>query len=247
MWNSKTLSVVFPAYNEEPNIELAIKEFLELKANDGKPLVDEVLVVNNNSKDRTHELAEKAGARVILETKQGYGNALQRGLSEARTDLVVLAEPDGTFVAKDIIKLLAYSSDFEMVCGTRTTRELIWQEANMGWFLRVGNVIVAKMLQILYGCPSLSDCGCTFRLIHKDAIQKIKADLHVGASHFLPNMVIAARIHRVSFIEIPLSYRGRVGESKITGTLSGTWKTGTNMIKLILMTWPTYLARKNAL
>ena len=52
-----------------------------------------------------------------------------------------------------------------MVCGTRTTRELIWEQANMGWFLRVGNWAVAKLIQVLYDGPSLTDCGCTLRLI----------------------------------------------------------------------------------
>ena len=54
-----------------------------------------------------------------------------------------------------------------MVCGTRTTRELMWEQANMGWFLRVGNLIVAKMIQVLYDGPSLTDCGCTLRLTHR--------------------------------------------------------------------------------
>ena len=105
---------------------------------------------------------------------QGYGHALRRGLREATGDLVILAEPDGTFVGRDVLKLLAYSDDFDMVCGTRTTRELIWAQANMGWFLRVGNWAVAKMVQFLYGGPSLSDCGCTLRLTHRDALAQIQ-------------------------------------------------------------------------
>jgi hypothetical protein len=60
-------------------------------------------------------------ARVVRETAQGYGHALRRGLREATGDLVIMAEPDGTFVGRDVMKLLAYADDFEMVCGTRTT------------------------------------------------------------------------------------------------------------------------------
>ena len=85
----------------------------------------------------------------MQEPAQGYGHALRRGLREASGDLVILAEPDGTFVGRDVLKLLAYADDFDMVCGTRTTRELIWTQANMGWFLRVGNLVVAKFLQVL--------------------------------------------------------------------------------------------------
>ena len=106
---------------------------------------------------------------MVTETRQGYGYALRRGLREATGDIVILAEPDGTFIGRDVLKLLAYADDFDMVCGTRTTRELIWDQANMGWFLRMGNWTVAKLLQVLYGGPSLSDCGCTLRLTHRAA------------------------------------------------------------------------------
>ncbi len=241
MWNGKLVSVVFPAYNEAPNIERAVTDFQSIRHTDGTPVIDEILVVDNNSVDGTGDLASEVGARVLIEPNQGYGNALKCGLSNASGDLIILCEPDGTFVAQDTLKFLAYSGDFEMVCGTRTTRELIWEEANMGWFLRIGNMIVAKVLEVLYGTPSLSDCGCTFRLIRRDAVQKMLADLHVGKSHFLPNMIIAARFNRVSMIEIPVSYRGRVGESKITGSLKNTWKTGLSMIFLILVYWPKFI------
>lgn len=228
MYQGKRVSVVFPAYNEEQYIRQAVEDFWI------PGVVDEVIVVNNNSRDRTAEEAARTPARVVLETKQGYGHALQRGMREASGDLIILAEPDGTFAGRDVLKLLAYADDFEMVCGTRTTRELIWAEANMGWFLRVGNWAVAKMLQILYGGPSLSDCGCTLRLVHREALQRFQDKLTVGKSHFLPEMVILALKHKLRIIEIPVNYRGRVGESKITGNFKGVLRTGLRMIVLIL-------------
>ena len=228
MYGSRTVSVVLPAYNEEPNIRRAVDEFF------ATGVVDEVIVVDNNSRDRTLEQARQTTARVVQEAKQGYGNALRRGLRESTGDLIVMSEPDGTFVARDILKLLAYSEDFEMVCGTRTTQELIWEQANMGWFLRLGNWAVAKMIQFLYDGPSLSDCGCTFRLTHRAAVQRIIDDLTVGASHFLPEMVILALKNNLKIIEVPVNYRGRVGESKITGNLKGTLQTGFRMIGIIL-------------
>ena len=147
---------------------------------------------------------------------------------------MILAEPDGTFVGRDVLKLLAYSDEFDMVCGTRTTRELIWEQANMGWFLRLGNWTVAKMVQLLYGGPSLSDCGCTLRLTHRVALDRIQDELRVGGSHFLPEMVIVGLKQKLRIIEIPVNYRGRIGESKITGSLRGTLRTGLSMIALIL-------------
>lgn len=228
MHGTKRVSVIFPAYNEEENIRRAIEDFFL------PGVVDEIIVVNNNSRDGTDEEAQKTRARVVLETRQGYGYALRRGLREATGDLVVMAEPDGTFVGRDILKLLAYSEDFGIVCGTRTTRELIWEGANMGWFLRVGNWIVAKLLQFLYGGPALTDCGCTLRLVERSALARIQDKLTVGGSHFLPEMVILSLKERIPLIEIPVNYRGRIGESKITGNLKGTILTGARMIWLIL-------------
>lgn len=228
MWNGRTISVVFPAYNEEPNIAAAVRDFSVPK------VVDEVLVVNNNSRDRTAECAIGAGARVVNEFTQGYGAALRCGLRAAVGDYIILAEPDGTFVGRDVTKLLAYAEDFDLVCGTRTTKELIWDQANMRWFLRLGNIIVAKLLEVLFGGPSLSDCGCTLRLIRREAAQEIADRLTVTGSHFLPEMVILALQAKLRVIEIPVNYRDRVGLSKITGTLKGTFKTGLRMIGLIL-------------
>lgn len=228
MFDGKSVSVVFPAYNEEGNIRQAVEDFF------ASGVVDEVIVVDNNSRDRTAEHAGLTKAVVVRETKQGYGHALRRGLREATGDYIIMAEPDGTFMGRDVLKLLAYAHDFDMVCGTRTTRELIWEQANMGWFLRVGNVVVAKLLQVLHDGPSLTDCGCTLRLTHRATVARIQDDLTVGASHFLPEMVILALKRGLRVIEIPVNYRGRVGESKITGTLTGTLRTGTRMILLIL-------------
>jgi glycosyltransferase involved in cell wall biosynthesis len=228
MHGSKTVSVVFPAFNEEGYIRPAVEDFLI------GGIIDEVIVVDNNSSDRTAEEAGMTRARVVRESQQGYGHALRRGLREATSDIVIMAEPDGTFLGRDVLKLLAYADDFDMVCGTRTTRELVWDQANMGWFLRIGNWVVAKLIQVLFGGPSLSDCGCTLRLTHRSALQQIQDDLTVGGSHFLPEMVILGLKRRLKIIEIPVNYRGRIGDSKITGNLKGALTTGFRMIGIIL-------------
>lgn len=222
------VSVVLPAYNEAPGIAQAVRDFGEIEA------VDEVLVIDNNSRDATAERAEGAGARVIHEPNQGYGNALRRGLAEAQGEYVVLAEPDGTFMGKDVLKLLAYADDFDLVLGTRTTRELIWHGANMGWQLRWGNWVVAKLLQVLFGGPSLSDCGCTLRLIRRGAADRLLPRFTVGASHFLPEMVCLGLLSGFRIIEVPVNYRNRVGQSKITGSMSTAVHVGAHMIGLIL-------------
>src|ERR1051326_8945671 len=228
MWQGHRVSVVFPAYNEEAGIAAAVTDFGSLDA------VDEVLVVDNNSRDRTSQEAERAGARVVRESRQGYGNALRRGLAEAHGEYVVLAEPDGTFMAKDVLKLLAYADDFDLVLGTRTTRELIWHGANMGWQLRWGNWLGAKLLQVLFGGPSLSDCGCTLRLIRRSAADRLLSRFTVGGSHFLPEMVCLALLEHLRIVEVPVNYRDRVGQSKITGSLSTAVRVGCHMVAVIL-------------
>jgi len=222
------VSVIFPAYNEEAGIAQAVADFGELEA------VDEIVVVDNNSRDATAVRAQAAGARVVRESRQGYGHALRRGLAEAQGEYVVLAEPDGTFMGKDVLKLLSYADDFDLVLGTRTTRELIWHGANMGWQLRWGNWAVAKLLQVLFGGPSLSDCGCTLRLIRRSAAERLLPRFTVGGSHFLPEMVCLALLSRQRLIEVPVNYRTRVGESKITGSRSTTVRVGSQMVALIL-------------
>ena len=228
MWHNRTVSVVFPVYNEEEGIVGAIEDFFSTG------VVDEVIAVDNNSKDRSAELIRSTRARLVSEPRQGYGFALRRGLSEAKTDLVILAEPDGTFMGKDIMKLLAYSDDFDIVLGTRTTPQLIWKGANMGNSMRYGNWLVAKLIEVLFNTGSLSDCGCTLRLLSSEAAKTIGPRLTVGGSHLLPEIVVLGRLAGFKIIEVPVNYRERLGTSKITGDFVKTVKVAYRMIGLVL-------------
>ena len=137
MWQGHRVSVVFPAYHKEPAIAAAVSDF-----GGHRGVVEEVLVVDNNSGDHIAAQAEAAGARVVREARQGYSNALHRGLAEAQGEYAVLAEPDGTFMGKDVLKRLAYADGFDLVVGTRTTRDLILaRRPNMGCQLRRGNSV----------------------------------------------------------------------------------------------------------
>lgn len=227
MFNQKSVSLVFPAFNEEENITMAIKDFQSLK------IFDEIIVVDNNSTDQTNKLARNSGAKVVKETHQGYGFALRRGMNEAKGDYVVLCEPDHTFLAKDTLKLLSRIEKFDLILGTRTNGEFIEKGANMGLLLRWGNIMVAKLLQILFQTPNLSDCGCTFRVFKKSLVKQIFPFFTVGGSYFLPETVILTAFTNGSILEIPISYRKRVGTSKITGSFKRTIRVGFQMIKLI--------------
>lgn len=228
MYKNEKVSVVMPAFNEEENIASAVKEFSSV------PGVDEVIVVDNKSTDSTNEKAVKAGARVVIEEKQGYGYACRRALREAGGGIIILVEPDGTFSANDIEKFLAYSNDFDFVIGTRTSREMIYEGANMGAFLKWGNWSLGKLIEVLFNGPSLTDVGCTYRLIKKKALERIVDKFTVGGSHFSPEMIILAIKTGIPMIEIPVSYLQRRGESKITGRKWPAFKLGIIMIKTII-------------
>ena len=227
MYNNKTVSVVFPAYNEEENIRNAVEEFFATR------VVDEIIVVDNNSKDNTASEVKKTKATLVKETKQGYGNALQAGLKSASGDLIITAEPDATFFAKDIHKLLLYSDDFDVIFGSRTSKECIRSGANMNWFLRVGNWFVAKVLEYNFNGPSLTDVGCTMKMIKRDALNKIQHKFTVGKSHFSPEFMILCIKERIKCVEIPVNYSARVGTSKITGSFWKAFKLGVVMLWLI--------------
>lgn len=228
MYHNQRVSVVLPVYNEAENIAAAIEEFWL------HPSVDEVIAVDNNSSDGSAEGIKATRARYMLETRQGYGAALQRGMREATGDIIVTVEPDGTFVAKDIEKLLIYSEDFEVVFGTRTSRSLIWSGANMKFALRLGNWAVAKFLEYLFNGPSLTDVGCTFKLIRRQAYEDIKHYFTVPGSWFSPEFMIRVLQHKLHCVEVPVHYRPRVGESKITGKTWPAVKLGLRMIVFII-------------
>ena len=228
MWKGKTVSVVLPAYNEEENIRNAINGFFATK------IVDEVLVVDNNSTDRTAQEVKKTKARLVKETKQGYGYANIKGIKEAKCQIIVTCEPDGTFVANDINKLLEYTDQFDVVFGTRTSKVSIWSGANMGWFLRTGNALIAKLLEYMYNGPCLTDVGCTYKLMKRSAIKKIGDKFTVGGSHFSPELMILVIKNKIKCIEIPVNYKERIGKSKITGSFWKAFKLGIIMIGLII-------------
>lgn len=229
MWKGKKVSVIFPTYNEKESIKDAIEEFF----NDGE-YVDEIIVVNNNAAKGTSEEVKKTKAIEVFEPRQGYGYAIQRGFAESTGDIIILSEPDGTFAGKDVLKLLAYSDDCDVVFGTRTLEILILEGANMGWFLKTGNFVVAKMAEILFNTTFLSDMGCTMSLIKRDALNKIKSKFTVGSSHFGPELKLLVILHKIKFIEISVNYRKRIGKSSVTGNKWKAFALGLQMINLVL-------------
>jgi glycosyltransferase involved in cell wall biosynthesis len=228
MWNGKRVSVVLMTYAERDSIREVIQSFLDTG------LVDEVLVVDNNAQPGTREEVAQTEARLVHEPHQGYGHATRRGLLEATGELIVLAEPDGTFLAQDIAKLLVYSGECDVVFGTRTTRDLIWAGANMERFLRWGNWAVAKMIEALFNTNHLSDVGCTYRLLRAETARNIAGAMTVGGSHAGVEIMLLTILSGARFVEVPVNYLPRVGTSSVTGHPLKAVQVGMAMIALVL-------------
>jgi glycosyltransferase involved in cell wall biosynthesis len=228
MWNGKTVSVALMTYAERDSIRDVINGFFETG------VVDEVIVVDNNAQPGTRDEVAKTEARLVHEARQGYGFASRRALLEARSDLVVLAEPDGTFMPEDLTKLLVYSNECDVVFGTRTTRELIWAGANMDWFLRWGNWAVAKMIELLFNTSHLSDVGCTYRLLRKGIAEEVASRMTVGGNHAGVEIMLLAITGGTRFVEIPVNYLPRVGVSSVTGKRLAAIQVGLRMVQVVL-------------
>ena len=228
MYKQRRISVVMPAYNEAEGIEASVRDFL------GLPEVDEVVVVDNNSRDGTGDLARRAGAKVVMETQQGYGYACRAALAAGEGDYIILVEPDQTFLATDIYKFFAYAEEFDIVFGTRTSKTCIWRGSNMGLFLRYGNWAVGKLLEYLHNGPCLTDVGCTYKLLHRESLRKIMDQFTVGGSHFSPELMLIGIRSGLACVEIPVNYRQRVGTSKITGQFWKAFRLGLLMTAMIV-------------
>jgi glycosyltransferase involved in cell wall biosynthesis len=238
MWNNQTVSVILPTYNEKDSIRASIDAFF------ATGYVDEVLVINNNAAAGTSEEVSQTRAREVFEPIQGYGSAIRRGFREATGDLLLVCEPDGTFSEADIIKLLAYSDECEVVYGTRTVKTMIWEGANMGLFLKWGNWAVAKLAEALFNTEHLSDVGCTLRLIRRAALPRIEPHFQSTASAFGLEMMLWSIVTRQRMVQIPVNYKARVGTSSVTGDYWKAFVLGSKMIVMVLrFRWRTLWGR----
>ena len=217
MYQGLTVSVAMPAYNEAGAIDSVVRNYL------AHPFVDEVIVADNNSADGTGDLARKAGARVIEVPQQGYGHACKAALDACTGDLLVLTESDGSMLAENLAVLLAFVEHFDCVKGARSNRFLVQPGADWDFLLMFSNWVMAKYMQVLYlghktfEDVSMREVGGTQRVIRRSSYEVIQPHLREGRSAFLPDMVTLMLRHDMKILEVPIVYRARIGESKITG------------------------------
>jgi glycosyltransferase involved in cell wall biosynthesis len=228
LYNGRTVAVILPTYNEKDSIADVIRRFESLG------VVDDVLVINNNAAEGTSGNVATTSAREILEPTQGYGAAIRRGLQEVDADLVCICEPDGTFDPEDLHKLLPYTAECGFVVGSRTVSDFIWDGANMGFGLQWGNWFVAKVVEVLYNTNSLSDVGCTLRVLTRDCIADISPSFTVNGSSFGLEMMLIAVLRRTKLVQVPVNYHPRVGHSSVTGHIGKTVALALEMIRMVV-------------
>lgn len=230
MYKNKKVSVVIPTYNEAESIRGVIEGLFATN------LIDEVVVVDNNALGNTKEEVRKTKATLVHEPRQGYGHAIMRGLIEARGNLIIMTEADGTFQSRDVEKLLSYSEDFDAVLGTRTSRAAIYSGAFMPFPVRFGNWLWAKIVEVLFNGPVLTDVGCTYKLVNRKLLEEIKEYFKYskGDGTFSPELMIWLLKRKKKIIEIPVIYKERVGQSGYTGSVWKAAKLGLKMIPVIL-------------
>jgi len=222
-------SAIIPAYNEAETIGHVVIDI--------KPYVDEVIVMDNQSPDGTADIARKAGAKVFSRPLKGYGDAIKQGIEEANGDILIITEADMTFRAKDLPKLLEYLMDADAVIGTRTNRNFIHDQANMNWLMRLGNILMGKIISVLWWDHQcrLSDVGCTYRALWRSSYNEIKDNLTGTGPEFSPEMMVELLNSYLRLVEIPVHYHERaLGESKISISKWHSIIVALKMLKCIL-------------
>lgn len=214
--------LIIPAFNEEESIGKVISDI-------PKDLVKEVVVVNNSSTDETAANASSAGATVIDETQRGYGYACLKGIEYAaskteneRPDIIVFLDGDYSDYPEDMSRLVKpiIEDDVDMVIGSRALGN-----AEEGALLPqqvFGNWLATTLVRFLYGIK-FTDLG-PFRAIKFDKLLELNmTDKTYG---WTVEMQVKAAKEKFKCTEIPVSYRKRIGVSKIAGTLNGSIKAG---------------------
>ena len=210
MYEGKSVSVAIATYRERKSIRKTIDSFFKTG------FVDEVVVVNNNAEAGTDNEVKKTKAKLLYEKKQGYGYAFMRAIKESRGDYVVVCEPDGTFLASDLERMLVYARDFDVVIGSRTSQIGSLSGEGMGIIRKFANVIEAKTIEVLFNSVALTDVGCAYKLFKRKSLAKIMPKWRMQKTPlFNTELILLTVSQKLKFVEIPITYNKRVGKSSI--------------------------------
>lgn len=202
------VSVVMGTRNEEKAIGKVIQDIR--KATENKA---EIIVVDG-SNDKTPEIAESLGAIVIRQKPQGYGIAVKTAVLAANRDIVITLDCDDTYPAEDIPKFVKLINDgYDVVSGSRLSRNT----ENMKTLNRFGNKIFAVITSLLYGIR-VTDVTTGMRAYRKEVVRSINWTENVGLS---AELLFRPATRGYKIIEIPISYRERIGETKLNPLTGG--------------------------
>ena len=221
------VSVIIPAFNEENGIGEVIKEIpLEL--------VSEVVVINNASTDNTEKIAREAGATVLRESTRGYGRACLKGIDYlkkkgVKPSIVIFLDADHSDYPEEMRELIKpiLEDKADLVIGSRALGQK--ESGSMTPQQIFGNWLATRLLRVLYKV-SFTDLG-PFRAIRYDSL--ILLDMQDKTYGWTVEMQLKAAKMGLRCLEVPVSYRKRIGFSKISGTVKGTIMAGVKIISTI--------------
>ncbi len=225
----KDTVIIIPAFNEEASIVFVLKNL-------PRERLLEVIVVNNQSTDQTKKKALAYGALVIDEPQQGYGKACLKGIEKAyQYKPVNIAFIDADFSDNPSeLELLLEELDkgYDLVIGSRTRGKA--QPGSLLPQAIFGNWLATSLMRLFFGGHAFTDLG-PFRIIKTKSLKTLKmVDKDFG---WTVEMQAKALIQGLKCSEISVSYKQRIGVSKITGTLEGTLKAGYKILMTLFILW----------
>ena len=217
------IKVIIPAYNEADSIANVIGDI--------PGIVDEIIVVSNNSNDDTIINAGNAGATVLQESRRGYGYACLKGMdyvykSDIKADIIVFLDGDYSDYPEELTQLVRpiINDDIDFVIGARVKR--LREQGSMTPQQVFGNWLATFLMKLFYGAK-FTDLG-PFRAIKYDKL--LALEMEDKTYGWTVEMQLKAIKHRLSYLEVPVKYRNRIGVSKVSGTVKGTIFAGVKIL-----------------
>jgi glycosyltransferase involved in cell wall biosynthesis len=214
-----SVSVVIPAVDEEAAIGHVLSEIPKGVA--------EVIVVDNGSRDRTAEVARASGARVVLESRRGYGQACLAGIAAAgETDVIAFLDGDHSDYPGQLVDVLApiLAGEADLVIGSRHLGRRAAGAHPVHAVL--GTRLCVGLMNLLFHTRA-TDLG-PFRAITASALRRL--EMRDPTFGWTVEMQIKAALHGLRVVEVPVDYRPRIGQSKVSGTVSGTVRAGAKIL-----------------
>ena len=216
-------SVVLPCKNEKETLAVCINKIRQVLPK------SEIIVVDNNSTDKSASIAKKLKVKLIKEKKQGYGVALSAGFKEANGEYIIICDADNTYDLYEIPKLVKYKN-YDLVIGSRTD---IKRGAMPFLHRYIGNPFLSYLLRKFFKL-NINDAHSGFRLIKRKVLEKL--DLKTSGMEFASEMLIKSKKNKLNIKEVPISYYPRKGFSKLNSFRDG-WK----HLRFMLLYSPNYL------